>query len=217
MKVMAMGHNTIYLGSFKLDKQLSEKQAREIFDLEISSDVMSGYCQWTPTGDRRGIEWNRAEKFYYGMKWLKVVIERFVEPWGLVLNGACPWYDDFDQAGILAVKNNVVSNLEMPIEEIQEKFGTFEIYSSRVSNEEWKKKKNHFRIGETVSCHVDRNRPYVIFDSIENESSIRLVQRARITQNGQNTPIDYPVVGSRVSVTILGFRDDCQEVELELL
>ena len=44
------------------------------------------WCDWTPTEDGYGIEWNGAEKFYNCVEWLEYLIEHFLGPWGYVLN-----------------------------------------------------------------------------------------------------------------------------------
>jgi hypothetical protein len=45
------------------------------------------WCQWVPTEDGKGIEWNGAEKFYYYEEWLKYLCEHFLEPWGYEVRG----------------------------------------------------------------------------------------------------------------------------------
>lgn len=38
------------------------------------------WCKWGPTDDGRGIEWNRAEKFYDAEKWMAYLIRTFLMP-----------------------------------------------------------------------------------------------------------------------------------------
>lgn len=45
------------------------------------------WCQWIPTKDGNGIEWNGGEKFYEYEAWLKYIVEHFLEPWGYELRG----------------------------------------------------------------------------------------------------------------------------------
>ena len=70
------------------------------------------WCQWVPSADGEGIEWNGGEKFYYYVEWLNYIIKNFLIPWGLVLNGTVKWRgEDFDDAGKIIVKDNVVSKI----------------------------------------------------------------------------------------------------------
>jgi hypothetical protein len=75
--------------------------------------------------------WDKNEKFYFGQEWLVYLIEKFIKPWGYRLNGASPWYiDDFQEAGILHVNDNVVSQESRDIADIKDKFGELDLYST---------------------------------------------------------------------------------------
>lgn len=37
------------------------------------------WCQWEPTEDGTGIEWNECEKFYEATAWIKYIIEHFLK------------------------------------------------------------------------------------------------------------------------------------------
>jgi len=68
------------------------------------------WCQWVPTEDGLGIEWNGTEKFYYYVEWLEYIVENFLKPWGYVLNGAVEWSgEERGDVGIIKVKDNVVT------------------------------------------------------------------------------------------------------------
>jgi hypothetical protein len=70
------------------------------------------WCQWVPSADGEGIEWNGGEKFYYYVEWLNYIIKNFLIPWGLVLNGTVKWRgEDFDDTGKIIVKDNMVSKV----------------------------------------------------------------------------------------------------------
>ena len=84
------------------------------------------------------------------------------------------------------------------------------------SNEGWERTKAHLAIGTVVNCVVVRNELFGLFATIENETAIRLIERIRMNQDGYNTPIDYPLVGSHITATVLGFRDHSQQVELAM-
>jgi len=49
------------------------------------------WCQWTPTSDNMGIEWDGGEKFYNYTEWLVYLIHKVLAPNGYVLNGVVEW------------------------------------------------------------------------------------------------------------------------------
>jgi len=69
------------------------------------------WCQWIPTEDRTGIEWDGGEKFYDYVKWLRYIIEHFLARWDYVLNGSVTWEGEIsgDTGTILVVDNNVTA------------------------------------------------------------------------------------------------------------
>jgi hypothetical protein len=138
-----MGFSTIYLRSFKLDRPLTQDHAVVLMEfhdtehgIDEDEDEPAGlykpetyYCQWIPTEDWTGIEWDGIEKFYHSQEWLVYLIERFFKPWGYTLNGESPWYiDDFEEAGILKVVDNVVSEEAADIALIKKKYGEIDLY-----------------------------------------------------------------------------------------
>lgn len=71
------------------------------------------WCQWAPTEDNSGIEWNGAEKFYHYTEWLQYLISNFIKPWGLKLNGTVKWQgEDPSDVGKIVVRNNTISTLK---------------------------------------------------------------------------------------------------------
>lgn len=40
------------------------------------------WCQWVPTEDLAGIEWDEGEKFYHYVEWANYILEHFLMPWG---------------------------------------------------------------------------------------------------------------------------------------
>lgn len=68
------------------------------------------YCQWQPTADGRGIEWNGREKFYRYVEWLQYLIVHFFVPWGYQLNGTVIWQGETtsDRGQIVVVNNQIV-------------------------------------------------------------------------------------------------------------
>ena len=74
-----------------------------------SSEQPGLWCQWVPTDDSEGIEWNGVEKFYHYTEWLEYVIEHFLVPWNYVLNGEVYWQgEESSDMGKLLVKDNEV-------------------------------------------------------------------------------------------------------------
>jgi hypothetical protein len=68
------------------------------------------WCQWVPTSDRGGIEWDEEEKFYYYIEWLQYIITHFLERWGYTLNGKVRWQgEDRNDRGTIVVVNNQIS------------------------------------------------------------------------------------------------------------
>lgn len=67
------------------------------------------WCQWTPTEDRMGIEWDGGEKFYYYTEWLVYLINKILAPNGYVLNGVVEWDgEDRRDIGTITVVDNKV-------------------------------------------------------------------------------------------------------------
>lgn len=82
------------------------------------------WCNWVPTEDGSGIEWNGVEKFYYGREWMQYLIDHFLKAGGEakgqpgfegftfdhVLNGVLDAQgDESDDAWQLTVADNLVS------------------------------------------------------------------------------------------------------------
>jgi len=116
-----MGYATQFEGRFDLNRELTDDHQQALADLaekgfagakgmpssDRGSDVV--YCQWRPTNDRRGIEWDRGEKFYKYLEWLQYIIDHYLQPWGYKLNGSVEWSGaDSDDQGIIRVTNNCI-------------------------------------------------------------------------------------------------------------
>lgn len=68
------------------------------------------WCQWVPTVNGDGIEWDGGEKFYNYVEWLEYIVDNFLKPWGFTLNGEVKWVgEDHEDMGKIVVKNNVVT------------------------------------------------------------------------------------------------------------
>lgn len=72
--------------------------------------VPNHYCQWRPTEDGTGIEWDQGEKFYDWAEWLTYLVDHFLKPWGYVLNGRVVYQgEDTGDVGHLVCEDNVVT------------------------------------------------------------------------------------------------------------
>lgn len=67
--------------------------------------VLPGYwCNWAPTKDGLGIEWNGGEKFYSWTEWLQVLIDHFLVPWGYQLTGGVEWWN-YGESGATVIRD----------------------------------------------------------------------------------------------------------------
>lgn len=116
-----MGLNTDFYGKFILDRPLTAEHRavlEEFADEEHTyEDGRRGgpsmpdgyYCQWIPTEDGTGLEWDGVEKFYYYGEWLQYLIAHFLKPWGYTLSGTVRYAGRTEGVvGIISVENNKV-------------------------------------------------------------------------------------------------------------
>ena len=91
-------------GSFGQDSESN------IIDFNQEPTTQPGlWCQWTPSDDREGIEWDCGEKFYHYTEWLVYLIHKVLAPNGYVLNGTVTWQgEDTGDVGEIIVENNRV-------------------------------------------------------------------------------------------------------------
>lgn len=72
------------------------------------------WCQWCPSLDGNGIEWDGGEKFYSYVEWIEYIIENFLTRWGYTLNGEVEWRgENSNDWGKIVIDNNKVST-KMP-------------------------------------------------------------------------------------------------------
>jgi len=72
------------------------------------------WCQWIPTEDGMGLEWDGGEKFYSYTEWIGYIIEKILEPNGYVVNGKVKWQGaEMNDRGIIIVKDNHVDINEL--------------------------------------------------------------------------------------------------------
>lgn len=109
-------------GEFYVDGGGEYGQAHEPNILNYNSPPRTQpglWCQWAPTEDNLGIEWNGAEKFYHYVEWLKYLIANFIAPKGYVLGGEVKFQgEEMHDAGIIKCSENTVKVTRLrPVEE----------------------------------------------------------------------------------------------------
>ena len=68
------------------------------------------WCQWIPTEDGTGIEWDCGEKFYSYNDWLFYLIHKILAPNGYTLNGVVKWQgEEVGDVGKIVVIDNVIT------------------------------------------------------------------------------------------------------------
>jgi len=81
---------------------------------ETPKNIPSLWCQWVPTKDGTGIEWDGNEKFRNYVEWLKYILYNFLQPWGYELNGEVQWQgESCGDTGKIVVKNNKVTTRKL--------------------------------------------------------------------------------------------------------
>lgn len=66
------------------------------------------WCQWVPIDG--ALVWDGNEKFYNYVEWLQYIIDNFLKPWGVTLNGEVEWKgEDSGDMGKIIVKNNEIT------------------------------------------------------------------------------------------------------------
>ena len=135
-----MGYTTDFEGRFEFDRKLT---VSEFDTLRAFNDTRHGgnikadpgkpgfWCQWTPSDDMHGLEWDGGEKFYSYTEWLQYIVDHFCEPWGLTLNGSVKWSGESSgDSGVLTVKNNKIKALDfdelLKSHEAMQAWGAFE-------------------------------------------------------------------------------------------
>lgn len=107
-------------GEFYVDGGGMCGQAHEksIIDFNGAPKTQPGlWCKWTPTEDRRGIEWDGAEKFYAYVEWLEYLISKVLAPRGYVLNGSVKFRgEESDDRGTIKIKDNVVDGKRLIVD-----------------------------------------------------------------------------------------------------
>jgi hypothetical protein len=79
-----MGYTTQFAGRVTVNPPLNAAEVaflREYADDDHRADtsVPSFFCQWVPTDDGTGIEWDQGEKFYEAEAWMTYLIDHFLK------------------------------------------------------------------------------------------------------------------------------------------
>ena len=94
------------------DGDCGQNETTGVIDYNKPPSTQPGlWCQWIPTEEGDGLEWNGGEKFYHYIEWLEYIIKSFMVRWGIVVNGYVKWIgeDKFNDQGTIHVVNNVVT------------------------------------------------------------------------------------------------------------
>lgn len=97
-------------GCYFINESHPEAEASILDDNRPPKGQPGLYCQWQPTFNGRGIEWNGQEKFYKYVEWLQYIIVHFIAQWGYELNGTVTWQGETasDIGQIIVVKNQII-------------------------------------------------------------------------------------------------------------
>lgn len=117
-----MGYTTWFDGEFVTDREMNEDLINKINkfaeerhckgddfpDVNDHSGYPGYWCNWKATSST-SIGWNDAEKFYNYDAWLVYIIEHFMKPNDIKLNGEVSWQgEDSEDFGLLIVEDNTV-------------------------------------------------------------------------------------------------------------
>ena len=68
------------------------------------------WCQWVPTEDGKGMEWDGGEKFYDYIPWMQYIITNYLEPNGYIVNGTVEWRgEEWEDTGQIIVTDNILT------------------------------------------------------------------------------------------------------------
>jgi hypothetical protein len=104
-------------GEFFVGGGGSHGQGKDASILNYNSPAKSQpglWCQWVPTEDGNWIEWDGGEKFYNYVEWIKYLNEKFLKPWGIVLDGKVSWSgEESSDVGVIVAKGGKIRYKEI--------------------------------------------------------------------------------------------------------
>lgn len=113
-----MGYTTEFEGRFVTDKPIPHptimtlqrlSETRHGDNLREFRGCPSFYCQWVPSANGKGVEWDGGEKFYGYVEWLQIIIDQHLTPAGVTLSGRVLYRgEDRSDVGYLVVEGGRV-------------------------------------------------------------------------------------------------------------
>ena len=110
-----MGYTTNFEGRFETSRPLTVPESNELkrFSEERHGgntqhyDGVPGFwCQWTPSEDGLGIEWDGGEKFYAYVEWIQLLMDNQLKNWGITLSGKVKFQgEDFEDVGYISIED----------------------------------------------------------------------------------------------------------------
>jgi hypothetical protein len=76
---------------------------------EPPTNQPSLYCNWIPSTEGDFLQWDGNDSFHYPSEWLDYLIDNFLRPWGVIVNGCVEWRGekgDETNTGTITVVNN---------------------------------------------------------------------------------------------------------------
>jgi hypothetical protein len=114
-----MGYTTKFTGKFKLSRKLTNEECETLVKFSDerhggNMDVYGGYpgfwCQWVPSADSKHIVWDGGEKFYHYVEWLHLILDRYLEPWGVTATGKVKWLgEDRGDRGTIELNESIMT------------------------------------------------------------------------------------------------------------
>jgi hypothetical protein len=97
-------------------ENFNEGWAKNQKKMKAGKSVPGLWCQWEVQAEGEHLCWDGEEKFYNYIEWLKYLIAKFFDPWGVKLNGEIIWQgEDPDDKGKIHVKDSKVKVLRAVI------------------------------------------------------------------------------------------------------
>lgn len=96
-------------GEYFIHAAHPQAEASILDDNRPPTTQTSLWCQWIPTIDGGGIQWDGREKFYRSVEWLQYLIDHFLDRWNYQLNGTVTWQGETvaDRGAIVVVNNRI--------------------------------------------------------------------------------------------------------------
>ena len=86
----------------------TDPDASDVIDYNRPADgCPSLWCQWVPSRDGTEIRWDGSEKFYHYVEWLQFLIDHFLKPNDIRLDGLVKWEgEDWTDRGIIYIQDD---------------------------------------------------------------------------------------------------------------